>query len=116
MNKHKFDIKYFPDIDTTVSGHFNLPGYSIKDFSFMSNGSVTGNWKGDFLDSSWNSVFFRVDFKYIVLNPLLVAPWDIFPAIFIVCWYFSKLKLFLKYFFWGFIRVSNCFDPDQSRH
>ena len=32
MNKHKFDIKHFPDIVTTVSEHFNLPGHSNKDF------------------------------------------------------------------------------------
>ena len=44
MNKHKFDIKHFPDIVTTVSEHFNLPGHSIKDFSFMPIERVTGNW------------------------------------------------------------------------
>ena len=45
INKHKFDIKHFPDIVTTVSEHFNLPGHSIKDFSFMRIDRVTGNRK-----------------------------------------------------------------------
>ena len=41
MNKHKFDIKHFPGILTTVSEHFSLPGNLIKGFSFI----PLGNWK-----------------------------------------------------------------------
>ena len=44
MNKHKFVMKQFPDINTTVPEHFNSPGYSIKSFSFMPIDKVTGNW------------------------------------------------------------------------
>ena len=53
MNKHKFDIKHFPDIITTVSEHFNSPGHSIKDFSFMPIDKVTGNWKRLMKETSW---------------------------------------------------------------
>ena len=45
MNKNNFDIKHSHDIFTTVSEHFNSPGHSIKDFSFMPIDKVTGNWK-----------------------------------------------------------------------
>ena len=45
MNKHKFNTKHFPDTPTTVSEHFNLPGYNIHDFSFMLIDKVPGNWK-----------------------------------------------------------------------
>ena len=35
INKHKFDIKrYYPDILTTVSEHFNLPGHQLKIFIY----------------------------------------------------------------------------------
>ena len=53
MNKHKFDIKHFPDIITTVSEHFNSPGHSIKDFSFMPIDRVTCNWKRLLKETSW---------------------------------------------------------------
>ena len=53
MNKHKFDIKHFPDIITAVSEHFNSPGHSIKDFSFMPIDKVTGNWKRLMKETSW---------------------------------------------------------------
>ena len=53
MNKHKFDIKHFPDIITTVSEHFNLPGHSIKDFSFMPIDKVAGNLKRLMKETSW---------------------------------------------------------------
>ena len=53
MNKHKFDIKHFPDIITTVSEHFNSPGHSIKKFSFMPIDKVTGNWKRLMKETSW---------------------------------------------------------------
>ena len=53
MNKHKFDIKHFPDIITTDSDHFNSPRHSIKDFSFMPIDKVTGNWKRLMKETSW---------------------------------------------------------------
>ena len=40
MKKHKFVIKHFPDTPTTISEHFNLPGNTIQDFSFMPFGTV----------------------------------------------------------------------------
>ena len=43
----------FLDIVTTVSEHFNLPGHSIKDFSFMPINRVTGNWKRLMKETSW---------------------------------------------------------------
>ena len=53
MNTHKFDIKHFPDIITTVSEHFNSPGHSIKDFSFMPIDRVAYNWKRLLKETSW---------------------------------------------------------------
>lgn len=53
MNKHKFDIKHFPDTPTTVSEHFNLPGHTIEDFSFMPIDKVPGNWKRLMKETSW---------------------------------------------------------------
>ena len=50
---NKFDIKHFPDIITTVSEHFNSPGNSIEDFSFMPIDKVTGNWKRLMKETSW---------------------------------------------------------------
>ena len=44
-NKHKLDMKHYPDIITTVSVHLNSPGHSIKEFSFIPIYKVTGNWK-----------------------------------------------------------------------
>lgn len=53
MNKHKFDIKHFPDTPTTVAEHFNLPGHTIQDFSFMPIDKVSDNWKRLMKETSW---------------------------------------------------------------
>ena len=53
INKHKFDIKHFPAIITTVSEHFKSPVHSIKVFSFMPIDKVTGNCKRLMKETSW---------------------------------------------------------------
>ena len=45
MNSHKYYIAHFPDILTNVSDHFNSPGHSVQDFSFMPIDKVSNNWK-----------------------------------------------------------------------
>ena len=53
MNKHKFDIVHFPDMITNVSEHFNSPGHSIHDFTFMPIEKVSNNWKRLLKETSW---------------------------------------------------------------
>ena len=53
MNNHKFDIVHFPDMFTNVSEHFNSPGHTIQDFSFMPIEKVSNNWKRLLKETSW---------------------------------------------------------------
>ena len=45
MNIHKYDTTHFPDTLTNVSDHFNSPGHSVQDFSFMPIDKVSNNCK-----------------------------------------------------------------------
>ena len=56
MNKHKFDIEQQAegnDMITNVSEHFNSPGHSIHDFTFMPIEKVSNNWKRLLKETSW---------------------------------------------------------------
>ena len=56
MNKHKFDIAHFSETFTNVSEHFNSPGHSIQDFSFMPIDKVSNDWKRLLKETTWMHV------------------------------------------------------------
>ena len=56
MNKHKFDIAHFPETFINVSEHFNSPGHSIQDFSFMPIGRVSNDWNRLLKETLWMHV------------------------------------------------------------
>ena len=53
MNSHKFDIKHFPETCTNVSEHFNSPGHSLNDFSFMPIDQIHNNWQRLLKETKW---------------------------------------------------------------
>ena len=53
MNNHKFDIVRFPGMFTNVSEHFNSPGHTIQDFSFMPIEKVENKWNRFLKETSW---------------------------------------------------------------